>query len=230
MHQTIRPYKVVLWLAEEQFRNVNIPQKLKDLCEFGLEIRYCKEDILAHKKYYYSMLEFPNHIVVTYDDDLIYPEDSLEKLLVSYEKNPGCIICNRGREILINENKIQSYDKWILRGRISKGTPSYKIMASTGAGTLYPPDCMPQETFDLLKIRELALTADDLWMKAMSIYGNIPVVKSQDCCKALCLSVPEQKVSLAQTNVLEKKNDEIFKKLLSAYPEVEERLIKDNRI
>jgi len=32
---------------------------------------------------------------------------------------------------------------------------------------------MPEETFDVEKIRALALTADDLWMKVMSIIFNV---------------------------------------------------------
>ena len=47
---------------------------------------------------------------------------------------------------------------------------------------------MPKETFDVEKIRALALTADDLWMKVMSIHGGVPVVKSQTRCKALCMA------------------------------------------
>ena len=97
LNQTVKPERIILWLASEQFRDVKIPDTLKDLCRYGLEIRYCEEDILAHKKYYYAMRTFPKHIIVTYDDDIIYPEDSLEKLLIMHRNHPNAIICNRGR-------------------------------------------------------------------------------------------------------------------------------------
>lgn len=55
LHQTVQPGKILLWLAKDQFRNVEIPEQLRALCAYGLEIRYCDEDLLAHKKYYYAM-------------------------------------------------------------------------------------------------------------------------------------------------------------------------------
>ena len=55
IHQTVRPEKIILWLAKKQFENVKIPSNLRNLCQYGLEICFCEEDILAHKKYYYSM-------------------------------------------------------------------------------------------------------------------------------------------------------------------------------
>ena len=100
-------------------------------------------------------------------------------------------------------------------------------MASTGAGTLYPPHCMPEETFELEKIRSLALTADDLWMKVMSIKGRIPVVKSQTRCKGLCVSKYKQDITLAHRNVDQNLNDYVMKSLLESYPEVRQVLLED---
>lgn len=229
LNQTVKPERLLLWLAKDQFRDVEIPDELKELCAYGLEIRYCDEDILAHKKYYYAMREFPEHIIVTYDDDIIYPEDSLEKLLRMHKQHPRAIVCNRGREIKVENGEVAAYRYWRVSGRIPAGVQTYHVMASTGAGTLYPPHCMPEETFDLEKIRTLALTADDLWMKAMSIKGEIPVVKSQTRCKALCLSKPRQNVTLAHKNVDQNLNDHVMQKLLEHYPEIKRTLLEDVR-
>lgn len=229
LNQTVRPEKVILWLARTQFRDVEIPDKLKKLCQYGLEIKYCDEDILAHKKYYYTMQQYPDRIIVTYDDDIIYPEDSLEKLLKMHDQYPDAIICNRGREIGIKDNAISSYQYWKVSGCVPAGYPSYRVMASTGAGTLYPPHCMPEETFDIEKIKLLALTADDLWMKVMSIRGQIPVVKSQTRCKGLCVSKYKQDITLAHKNVDQNLNDRVMKDLLKCYPEVGQALLEDVR-
>lgn len=75
LNQTVSPGKIILWLAKDQFQDVEIPQQLRALCTYGLEIRFCDEDLFAHKKYYYAMRAFPEQIIVTYDDDIIYPED-----------------------------------------------------------------------------------------------------------------------------------------------------------
>ena len=227
LNQTVKPGKVILWLAKEQFLDVEIPEHLQKLCEYGLEIRYCEEDLLAHKKYYYAMREFPDHIVVTYDDDIIYPEDSLERLLKMHARYPKAIICNRGREIEVENGEVMPYRYWKVSGRVPAGKPCYQVMASTGAGTLYPPHCMPEETFDIAKIRQFALTADDLWIKVMSIKGQIPVVKSQTRCKALCLSKTKQEVKLADQNVTLNYNDKVINALLSSYPEVLRMLLEN---
>lgn len=91
LNQTVKPWKIILWLAKEQFQDVEIPEQLRALCAYGLEIRFCEEDLLAHKKYYYAMQDFPEQIIVTYDDDIIYPEDSLEKLLAMHRQYPNTI-------------------------------------------------------------------------------------------------------------------------------------------
>lgn len=228
LNQTVKPDKVILWLAEDQFHEVEIPEQLKELCEYGLEIRYCKENIMAHKKYFYAMQEFPNDIIVTYDDDIIYTEDSLEKLLRMHKQFPKAIICNRGREIEIENGEVAPYKHWKVSGRVPKGVPSYRVMASTGAGTLYPPRCMPEETFNIDKIRQLALTADDLWMKVMSIKGDVPVVKSQTRTKALCISKNKQKITLAHKNVDQNLNDQVMRELLEHYPEVRKILLEED--
>lgn len=227
LNQTVRPERVILWLAKEQFRDIRIPENLQELYPYGLEIRYCEEDILAHKKYYYAMRSFPEHILVTYDDDILYPEDSLEKLLTMHRNQPNAIICNRGREIEIHGDTVAAYRYWKVSGKIPAGVPTHRVMASTGAGTLYPPHCMPEETFDLEKIRELALTADDLWMKVMSLKAGIPVVKSQTRNKALCISTPRQSITLAYKNVDQNLNDHVIKNLMACYPEVVKELVRD---
>lgn len=227
LNQTVKPGKLILWLAKDQFQDVEIPEQLRTLCAYGLEIRFCDEDLLAHKKYYYAMQAFPEQIIVTYDDDIIYPEDSLEKLLVMHEKCPDAIICNRSREIEMENGFAAPYRHWKVSGRVPAGFPSYLVMASTGAGTLYPPHCMPEETFDIEKIRTLALTADDLWMKVMSIQGNVPVVKSQTRFKALCVSKGKQDITLAHQNVDQNLNDQVLKNLLTHYPQVLCTLLED---
>ena len=227
LNQTVKPGKIILWLAKDQFRNVEIPKHLLAQCKYGLEIRYCAEDLLAHKKYYYAMQEFPDKLIVTYDDDIIYPEDSLEKLLVMHGQHPEAIICNRGREIAIENGSVAPYRYWKVSGRVLTGVPTYRVMASTGAGTLYPPHCMPEETFDIEKIRLLALTADDLWMKVMSIKGQIPVVKSQTRGKGLCVSKGKQDVTLAHQNVDQSLNDRVMQALLKQYPEIEKILAEE---
>ena len=54
--------------------------------------------------------------------------------------------------------------------------PSIRLFATSGAGTLFPPNVMPPETFDMAAIRATALNADDVWLKVMQVIGHVPVV------------------------------------------------------
>lgn len=46
----------------------------------------------AHGKYHYAMQDFPNSIIVTVDDDMIYPNDTIESLWNAHVKYPNCVI------------------------------------------------------------------------------------------------------------------------------------------
>lgn len=79
--QTIRPDRVLLWVAEDQFPNRQLPDNLRVLCDYGLEIRFC-DDLRSHKKYYYVLQEQKtNELVITFDDDIIYHPHTIERLI-----------------------------------------------------------------------------------------------------------------------------------------------------
>ena len=56
---------------------------------------------------------------------------------------------------------------------------SIYVQSFTGCGTLYPPHWYPDELFNIENIKKYAFTADDLWLKAMSIINNVKTVKEQ---------------------------------------------------
>ena len=77
--QSMKPDRILLWLAEEQFpkREADLPPRLIDDIAAGkFELRWC-DDIGSHKKYFYAMLEFPDDIVVIVDDDQLCPKRNM---------------------------------------------------------------------------------------------------------------------------------------------------------
>ena len=87
LNQTIGPDKIILWLSEEQFKDINdLPSNLLKLTGRGLDIRFVKEDLKSYKKYYYSFKEYPNDIIITVDDDIIYPNNMIANLLLYHQK------------------------------------------------------------------------------------------------------------------------------------------------
>ena len=80
-NQTVRPNRIILWLDRNEFSdNFAYSEKIKRLIKRGLEIKYC-DNIMGHKKYYYSMKENTEDILIMIDDDIIYHNKIIEELL-----------------------------------------------------------------------------------------------------------------------------------------------------
>ena len=220
MRQTYKPDKIILWLAEEQFPEEKLPVNLQELQKKGLQIKFCP-DLKSHKKYFYAMKEQRNNLLITYDDDIIYPPDSIEKLIKKHEEYPKCIICNRGFEILFEKSgKIKSVKDWNIITKEGINKPSLKIMPSTGGGCLYPPNILSDKVFDWLLIQKYALTADDIWMKAMGLLRGAKVIKTTKYSKTLSLVNNSQSEHLAYTNTILGQNNIVVHNLLELYPKL----------
>lgn len=177
LRQSVRPEKLILWLSQEQFQSVSIlPKNLQRLQKIGLEIRLCDE-LLSHKKYFYSMLEYPEYNVITVDDDTFYPENLVETLLECSNKNPGTVCCYLAHEITFEAGSIGNYEDWICGMKTKILGPSNALVPIGCEGIFYPSGALDVQCFDRQEIKELCPYADDLWLKAMSVLKNIPVAR-----------------------------------------------------
>ena len=61
--QTLKPDEVILWLAESQFPNKELPEQLTKLQQYGLTIKWC-EDLRSYKKLIPALEEYPNDIII----------------------------------------------------------------------------------------------------------------------------------------------------------------------
>lgn len=60
------------------------------------------------------MKDFPNAIIITVDDDIIYSGKLVEDLIKSYVKHPTAVSCMRGHIIkMYDEETVAPYKKWI---------------------------------------------------------------------------------------------------------------------
>lgn len=227
LQQTMRPYKLILWLAEEQFPGHEIPDNLERLKKRGLEIRFC-EDLKPHKKYYYVMQEYPDYYVITADDDILYPEDHIEQLWKGHEKYPNNIICHWSHRVEFDgQGKFIPYDNWPDNG---EEAPSFATLAVGCNGILYPPGSLPEQTFDKNKIVEISLNTDDLWLKCMEILNGW---KTVNCNKPVLIYfniLSTGKSGLWKSNTGESRNNDIiWDKLMKLYPEVRNRLTEERQ-
>ncbi len=220
MIQSYKADRIVLWLAESQFPERKLPANFDKLIERGLTVRWC-EDLRSHKKYHYALQEQrKDELVITYDDDIIYEYDSVEKLIKAHSVHKDCIICNRGHDIRFDtDGKLLPYKDWKVHSSTGVDNPTYDLMPSTGNGCLYPFGCMPPVTFDWNTAKENALTADDIWMRFCSLQNNTQIVKTKETIATLCIVFGSQRERLTQVNDIEGENQRVIERLLRLFPE-----------
>lgn len=219
LRQTYPPKEIVLWLADDQFPNRKVPRKLRQLEKYGLSIRFC-EDLRSHKKYYYSMLDYCSECIVTVDDDTFYPENLLEVLYNAYQEHPNCIITSLAHKIMLSaEGNILPYEQWekMVDGNFEE---SYLFLPIGCEGVLYPPKSLHHNVFNKEWFMEHCKSADDLWLKAMSLLNLKRVYIAFPSPITFIGILGSQKISLGKINNNLRKNNEQLFAILKQYPEI----------
>lgn len=220
--QTVKPDYIILYLAKENFPDgeKELPERLLEMKLRGLDIRWCNEDIKSYKKIIPALVDFPDDIIITVDDDIYYDLDLVEKLINSYKKNPQAISALRVHRMLFNdEMELLPYSEWIKDESAYVNSPRMDLFATTGAGTLFPPLSLGEEVMNIENFMKLCPNADDVWINFMRIMNNIPIVLAAPC-KELNYISGTQEEALWKTNVLE--NDIQIKQVLNVYNEIQE--------
>ena len=86
----IKPKKIILNLALEEFPNKNseLPKEILYLLKKykNFEIFWVKENNNVFKKLIPTLNRFKNDIIITLDDDILYPSNTIENMLKCYNK------------------------------------------------------------------------------------------------------------------------------------------------
>ena len=228
LNQTVQAEKVILWLAGEQFPNKekDLPQQLLDLTEKGLTIEWC-EDIKSYKKLIPTLKKYPNSIIVTADDDVLYKNNWLEQLYGAYIKEPDYIHCHRAHYVAFAGNEILPYKKW--KQNIPKFKPSFNNFFTGSGGVLYPPNCFYGDVLKSELFTKLCPDADDIWFWAMCVLNDkkINIVSG---AQPLKLVDGTQEEALWYSNLNEGQNDVQLKKVVEHYPEILSKLDKTTEV
>lgn len=176
LSQTLKPARVVLWLARSQFPGgePSLPESLLGLRSRGLVIDWC-EDTRSYKKLLPSLAKYPDDLLVLVDDDLVYDDDMIEKLVECHRRFPTALCSMRTHMIRFGEDgRPLPYASWRMEyGRVLE--PSMSLFATTGGGTLLPPHILPAYAASGEPL-EVCPAADDVWLKVMLTVNKIPVV------------------------------------------------------
>ena len=225
MLQTVKPDRIILWLAEEQFPERRLPADLTDLERYGLEIRWM-HDLYGHKKYYYPVKEqTPEEVVITFDDDIIYSPRAIERLMVTHRAFPGVLVCERGQ--VFNAANMDNPGRWDTISPVGITEPTFSMNPSPGGGCLIPYGAFHEDALDEDLIRKLAYKNDDLWYMFMCAAKGTRMIKTRKRHKSFSVIEGSQAEQMATENVMGNRNAVILKGLVENYPEAWRRIRYD---
>ena len=216
LNQTLQPDKIILWLAEKEVEQNPLPSNLTKLKSRGLEIRIVKENIASYKKLIFTIDQFPQCLIVTCDDDTIYPKWFLKNLYRSYQQYPDFISAYRCRLMgKINPRQLAPYNDWPFA---MDKRACYELFPTGSGGVLYPPGALNKKISHRI-FMQLCPSADDVWFKAMSLLNRTKTVMVKDeSTEFLEVTIKEsQKNALWKANTRENKNDEQIKKVFDYF-------------
>ncbi len=204
LHQTMKPDTIVLWLNQDKVRLDELPLSLRGQMGRGLDVRLC-EDIGPHTKLIPALKAFPDDIIITVDDDTLYPDDLVERLVLSYRRNPEVIHCARARLIATDKGRNFEYgNDWPC---LKSSMQGLDVLPLGVGGVLYPPKILHEDVFDLEKQKLLAPKADDIWFKTMSLRKKVECKRISVRRQPAPLRPYSQDVTLNKVNIDEGGNE-----------------------
>ena len=227
---SVLPDKIVLYLTASQFPNREIPQELQDLIDKNpiFEIRFYEENIRSYTKLIPALQDFPNDIIVTIDDDILYGKNMLQRLFQIHKKYPDAIIGHRVRHFKPNA----PYRKWErykgFRYILKNLQPKFSNVQTGVGGVLYPPHSLKKEMLDSKIFMEIAPTVDDMWFWLAAVANGTKIAPVPfGYCKPKGLDKPEE-ISLKQININKiDVNRMVVEKIFEKYPNIKQRVEKD---
>lgn len=225
---SVLPDKVVLYLTFSQFGEEGIPQELLQLSSDNpiFEIRNYDRDIRSYRKLIPALLDFPDAIVVTTDDDVAYHRHMLRDLLRLHEQMPQAVLAHRAKRIK-PDKPYRQWTKYRWYHFLCRKIHSGFMNIQTGVGgVLYPPHSLKPEMLDVELFTQLAPTTDDIWFWAAAVANGTPIVpvpfghnKPKGLGKPRRLSL---KTSNFKTGT--DRNAAALKAILERFPEIREKL------
>lgn len=213
--QSVKPRRIILWLDIQQ-EKADLPPNLKSFKERGLEIYFVK-DLGPHTKYYYALKKFPEYKVVTVDDDVFYPVNTIDNLIRLSKRYPSAICANRVHKIITDrQGKLKPYRKWVhnFNGPFREGD---RLLLTGVGGVLYPPHCFNDEVFNEEIFGKYCRFADDIWLTVQAIRSSRVIVSNSSFNKDFLTIKNRQTTRLVVGNSLGGGNDDQFKQLVSHY-------------
>lgn len=170
MRQTVKPKLIILWLSRDQFQSLeSVPRSLRKMQKKGLKIEFRDGDIRSHKKYFYAFTELKNEIIITADDDIIYPSYTIEKLMLVHGKSPNSVCARFVVTIGYNPD-----------GTLMKLREPGMLFFCSGGGVLFPPNSVDERMLNISDAQAMCPIADDVWLNAMVNMKPTKILKTDE--------------------------------------------------
>ncbi len=162
--QSIRPSKIVVYLAKEDWSDEQLPPLLKKTQTIGVDFCYC-DDIRSYKKLIPALIQFPDNPIITVDDDFYYHHNLFEWIIQAYADSDKKTVLGHWGCIPEKEyGTYKPYNEWKDCKFSNENSP---ISFYSGAGTCYPPHIFDDEILKSNLFMSLCPKADDIWFWAM---------------------------------------------------------------
>ena len=177
--QDYKDFHIALFLSSSEIAPSKLPLILKIFQKLGLlSIHFVEENLRAYKKLFYALQAYPEHIIITIDDDQIYAPNTIRLLLESYARFPRAIHTHLAYDGAYMADILQ-VDCARYCAIIKESSPHLALASVGVSGVLYPPRAFSQEFFNTQAILSLAPYSDDLWFFVMSVLNDVPKVLIQ---------------------------------------------------
>ena len=125
------------------------------------------------------------------------------------------VATNRAHKMVFSKGELKPYRKW--NHNVTDLKPSMLLVATGGAGTLYPPGVLNSEVLNKNVFMEKCAFADDLWLKVMSLKNNSMIITNNKYNRDPISIRSSQNVKLVSNNVFAGGNDQQLKNVLEHY-------------
>lgn len=159
--QSVAPDRVVLWLTEEEQRQ--LPRAIRRLPGLSIETA---PPIRSFKKIIPALARYGGAFIAIADDDVFYPHTWLEELLAGYDPERKEAPCHRAYRMAFDRGSTPApYATWRLLDAPDAGED---VFPTGVGGVLYPPNALDPEARDAASFMALCPTSDDAWLYWMT--------------------------------------------------------------
>ena len=217
LQQSLPPNRIILWLNAPWDINT-IPRLLQKQMKRGLEV-HIVPDYKSYDKLVHALKAYPEAVLITVDDDVIYPFDFIEHLALAHQKDPEAVLFYRGHQMVVDSaGEIAPYLQW--KGEAATTEDSILNFPTGCGGILYPPHSLHPDATNASLFQKLAPTADDIWFRAMSLVQGTHcrrVAYPQHAYQRGMLLTTHQQDALFQHNTQGDGNDKQVEAVFSHY-------------